>query len=342
VDLTRAEADELLGAWALDALPDELEGHVDAAVLADPTLAATAAELQAVAALLGSAESATAPTALRDRVLAAARRRRAPGSSTVEPTTPPGALGHQVAALADLLAGLDGDAWSAPTVTGWTVRELVAHLVVVEDYTAAVLGIGRFTPPPGTEHEHAAMTEPFVPELAALPTADLLARWRAAATAVVAHVATLADDGLADRVQFHGLDVSVRSLVLMRTFEVWTHADDVRRAVGRPTEDPPPPVLALMTGLAVAALPLGMAMAGRSGAGRTARVVLTGPGGGAWVQHLGVGEAPGEPDLVLVADAVDFCRLAAKRLDPRDVRHHVTGDGDLAADLLAGARVFAA
>jgi uncharacterized protein (TIGR03083 family) len=342
VGLTSRQVEELLGAWALGALPDDDRAAVDAHLAGDPALAAAGAELQAAAALLGSAEQASPPAGLRERVMATALGRRPPGSSTVAPTTPAGALGHQVAAMADLLAGLDEDGWERPTVTGWTVRQLLAHLAVVEDYTASLLGVGEFTPPPGTEHDHVAMTEPFVAPLAALPPGELLARWRARADATVAHLAGLPPAGLEARVSFHGLDVAVRSLALVRTFEVWTHADDVRRAVGCPVADPPPPVLALMTAVAVGALPLGMAMAGRPAGGRTARVVLTGPGGGTWVQPLGVGEQPGEPDVVVVADAVDFCRLAAKRLDPEDVRHQVTGDADLAADVLVGARVFAA
>jgi hypothetical protein len=88
-----------------------------------------------------------------------------------------------------------------------------------------------------------------------------------------------------------------------------------------------------------------MALAGRPAEGRTARIVLTGPGGGTWVQPLGLGEeaaAGGEVDVVVEADAVEFCRLAAKRLDPDDLPHRASGDGDLLADVLVGARVFAA
>ncbi len=77
--------------------------------------------------------------------------------------------------------------------------------------------------------------------------------------------------------------------------------------------------------------------------GRTARIVLTGPGGGAWTQQLDPAMAlPGAVDVSIVADAVDFCRLAAQRLDPAELAVVIEGDAALADDLLVGAAVFAA
>jgi hypothetical protein len=43
-----------------------------------------------------------------------------------------------------------------------------------------------------------------------------------------------------------------------------------------------------------------------------------------------------------VADVVDFCRLAATRLSVKDLECHIEGDETLAADVLAGAGIFAA
>ena len=62
----------------------------------------------------------------------------------------------------------------------------------------------------------------------------------------------------------------------------------------------------------------------------------------AWSQALNVGETPGRPDVVVVADVVDFCRVAARRMPADDLVCHVEGDRLLAADVLAGVAVFAA
>jgi len=43
-----------------------------------------------------------------------------------------------------------------------------------------------------------------------------------------------------------------------------------------------------------------------------------------------------------VADALEFCRVAAKRLPPDALRCTIVGDADLAAEVLTAAAVFAA
>ena len=82
-----------------------------------------------------------------------------------------------------------------------------------------------------------------------------------------------------------------------------------------------------MSRIAVPSLPFGMAMGGLEGGGRTVRIVLTGPGGGTWDQALELGEAPGDPEATVVLDVVDYCRLAARRVDA-PISSHAVIDGD--------------
>jgi hypothetical protein len=70
--------------------------------------------------------------------------------------------------------------------------------------------------------------------------------------------------------------------------------------------------------------------------------VLTGRGGGVWNQPLQLGSEPGEPSVTIVADALDFCRLAAQRIEPTDLDAEVEGPMELAVTVLRGASVFAA
>jgi len=71
---------------------------------------------------------------------------------------------------------------------------------------------------------------------------------------------------------------------------------------------------------------------------RSARVVLTGPGGGVWR----LGAQVDEPDVRLVVDIVDWCHVAARRAEVDEIELTMIGDADLARDLLAAARILAA
>ena len=93
---------------------------------------------------------------------------------------------------------------------------------------------------------------------------------------------------------------------------------------------------------ATSAIPFGLAALGRPASGRTARIVLTGPAGGTFVQPLGLGDTAGAEEVTIVADALSFCRLAAQRLRPDDVGADMEGNAELGREVLAGAAVFAA
>jgi hypothetical protein len=54
------------------------------------------------------------------------------------------------------------------------------------------------------------------------------------------------------------------------------------------------------------------------------------------------GAAPGTtPDVTVVADAVDWCRLVGDRIAPFDLDVEIHGDRTLADDLLASANALA-
>jgi hypothetical protein len=87
---------------------------------------------------------------------------------------------------------------------------------------------------------------------------------------------------------------------------------------------------------------LGLVMVGRDHPGLTARIVLTGPGGGEWTVAMGAGaDLSGPPAVTLTADVVDWCLVAGARLDPSALVRMVDGDPVLADDLVAAAPAFA-
>jgi len=76
----------------------------------------------------------------------------APVTDIHSPTTPVDQLHRALSATADLVAGIRDDQWSAPTpCTGWSVRELVNHLVVGNLGFAALLS-GQAPPDRGADH----------------------------------------------------------------------------------------------------------------------------------------------------------------------------------------------
>lgn len=303
--------------------------------------------------LLAAASAVAPPASLHDEVMDRAREARRSGSPTGAPAriSPVEAFARTVADLDALLGSLVGPDWGREiAVYGWTVKGLVAHLTAIDRYLAAKLGIVGASPAfsldPSLEHDHIEMTRAAVDASSQDSAAQVLRSWRAESGRLAAPAVAFTEVDLQNRVGFHGLDIRIGTALLTRVFEIWTHADDIRVAVGRAVEAPAAAVLQEMTRMAVPAIPLGMALRNDSAAAHVARLVLTGPGGGTFDQPLGLGEKPSPtmpgPAVVIVADAVDFCRLAAQRLSIADCAVEFEGDAELGRRVLAGAAVFAA
>jgi hypothetical protein len=129
--------------------------------------------------------------------------------------------------------------------------------------------------------------------------------------------------------------------LVLRTFEVWTHHEDVCRATGRPGPLLDGSRLRLMSSDLMDVLPAALAVTGSARPGRTTRIVLTGLGGGTFVRPMAMDGAVGTPDVVITADVVDFCRLAARRIAPDDLDATIEGDPMLAQLVLQAAGAFA-
>jgi uncharacterized protein (TIGR03083 family) len=243
------------------------------------------------------------------------------------------------AELAELLEALAPDDWASRTpVEGVHVRALAEHLVAVERY---VLGqLGRRPPLEAPRREdHWTLATALAGDMCSESDSFVARSWWSEVLGVVAASGTLGPD---HAVSYHHLSGSLRGLLVVRTFELWTHGDDIRQATGRPLNLLDEDRLSLMVNQLMRVLPLGLALTDSSQPGRTARFHLTGTGGGSFDVPLAVGEVAGEPDLILTAAVLDLCRLAAGRLPPEALDVLVEGDGALLESILAGARAFAA
>jgi uncharacterized protein (TIGR03083 family) len=283
------------------------------------------------------------PTDLRTRVLAAAADARAAGRSLVEGPVISSAEAFRRAAeaFADLLGALEARQWQLPVLRDLDVQALTGHLLGVERDVQRALAGGTDV----ADADHVGSTQPAALAQAGRPPDETLAAWEAA----VAETLRLVTDRLEDSppVAVHGMRLPLGSLLVVRAFELWAHENDVRRAAGLPERAPEPPVLRLMTALAVRALPGGVRLAGTASAALDLHLVLTGPGGGTWDVPLGRGDtdrtdgAEAVPEVGIVVDGVSFCRLVANRVSPEELELHVTGSVSHVSEVLAGAAALA-
>jgi uncharacterized protein (TIGR03083 family) len=275
------------------------------------------------------------PTGLRERVLAAAARERAAGRPVPRPPaiTPADAFGRAADAFAGVLAALEEEQWRRPALRGLDVQGLVGHLIGVEqDLHRAVAG-----DPDVACVDHVGSTQPEAENQAGREPEETRAGWRDAADTTLRLVAA---EDLARETAMHGMRLPLGALLVVRAFELWVHENDIRSAAGLPPSVPDTAVLALMTDLAVGLLPYGMARIGAGGGRLDVHVVLTGPGGGTWDVAVD-GEEGRACAVMVVADAVRFCRLVANRIQPEGLEAFVRGPRERATQVFRAAAALA-
>ena len=329
--------DELLGAYALDAVDADEAVAVEAYLARAPRAADEVARLRNAAAWIGAAEALAPPPELHGTVLEAARARRPTTLGRSAPDDP--FLAVYLSVTSHFHAVLDEvteDSLNMRTFNGLTVRELVIHLASMESTVAQV--IGRPTVADVTDLDIERRTAIFIERFRDRPLRDVREVWRASVDAIRQW---FVGESPHTSVHVFGITVGRDSLLVTRAFETWTHTDDLRRVVGRDLEPPPSSTLRRMADLSVTSMPAALEVAGRAHPGKTARIVLTGDGGGDWLIPLGFSETGETPDVVLTADVVDWCRCASERLAPGALPRRVEGDPALADDLAAASSAFA-
>lgn len=274
------------------------------------------------------------PEGLRERVLTASGRARPAGTGwpDIAPDSPPVAFGRAADAFYETLGNLSEPDWHRPVLRDLDVQGLVGHLIGVEaDVQRALAG-----DPAVASTEHVSATQPVALAQAGRPPHETVADWRAA----VDRTLDLISHGTLDvTATLYGVPLPVGDLLVARTFELWTHENDIRTAAGFPPSAPRPSTLRPMTELATALLPLGAALRGVSDP-ISLHLVLTGPGGGTWDIHLGEPSDHPAP-LTIVTGVVPFCRLFSNRLDPASLDVFVDGEQSRAARVLVSATALA-
>jgi uncharacterized protein (TIGR03083 family) len=336
--LNDAEREELLGAYALDALDPDEAAAVEDLLERRPDLAREADRLARAAALLGTGASAEVPASLRGSVLARMQERRIDRDD--DPAA--GAYAASASRLRDAMEALDPADFAEPTPNGLGARDLVVHLAAQDSLVAQV--VDRTVVSEVSEVDIDRRTEQFVDRFRDHELDDVIDVWSTSARAVETWAR---EDSSVPTVSWLGVDLPRDNVLIARAFENWIHCDDLRRVQGREPEAPPSAELHVMTDLAVGTLPFGLVMTGNARPGKVARLVLTGPGGGEWTVGMG-GErvaTDAVPDVTVTATALDWCLVAGERLEPKQlvdmIASDVVGDASLVEPLVAAAPAFA-
>jgi hypothetical protein len=288
-----------------------------------------------VAALLAQAGSSAPPADLRGRLLDAAGVIPSVAERLV-PSTPSEVYETQARAFHDLCRSLTDDQWRLVAEPyDWSLHELVAHALAGEVYTAQALGLP-------TDHElldgsnHLSTGADIIAAHQVLAPSETTAACWKRIQATIKNLPELTVDGDNTFVEYHGWPFPVNALLIARGFEFWTHADDIRRAIGTTVVDPTPNDLRAMSSTSVQNLDLVIALAFPEAPTGTTRIVLTGAGGGSF--DIGPG---GDRVTTAIVDVVDYCRMAARRLEVDKLPADINGDRAVATALWNAARVFA-
>ncbi len=216
--------------------------------------------------------------------------------------------------LRDTVAGLDDSAdggWHTPTpAAGWDVAAQVAHLAWTDEAaTAAATDKQAWD---GLVRQALGDPDGFVDaeahRLAALPTADLLARWDRERTTLAK---ALHDYPSGQKMPWFGPPMAPASMATARFMETWAHALDVYDALGAARPEPTDRIRHVAH-LGVRTRDFAFGTHGLEPPAGEFRVELVAPSGALWTW------GPEGADQRVSGPAYDFCLLVTRRVHRDD------------------------
>jgi uncharacterized protein (TIGR03083 family) len=332
-----------LAAYAIDAHDAEDAAAIAAHLDTSPDAVRHEHDLRSAAGEFAAAivDEISPPLELRSSVLAEAGRRRPP-AEVVAGASPIDVHRIELARVLLLLRDLTVDDWTRtvdpPEFDGWTVHDVVVHLGANESLLAFQLGV-PVAGIPETATDNEGRTAQARVRHAGRSPAQAVAELEAAAEATSAEIAARGEARLDEQIDWWGGRWATRMAVLVRAFETWTHADDIRRAIGAGMVVPPPASLLTMAHAACGIVPHTLAARGGYRPGRLARFRFADLGDAAWDVDLGPAARlrPAGDDAVdaeIVTDAAALCRGMSARIDPDELEYAVFGDELLVSDIV--------
>jgi uncharacterized protein (TIGR03084 family) len=227
--------------------------------------------------------------------------------------------------LEKILAGLDEAQWaSASAAEGWTIADVVLHLAQTEEASAATATRGTLSGRQGaltwdagggTTDERAD----YAVRMERAGAAEIFTRWQRARQASLAALRGADPDR---PVQWVTGVLKPATLATTRLAEHWAHGLDITEPLG--IDLPDTGRLRNIAWLAHRTLPYALSVAGEPVI--AVRCELTAPDG-AEVWRFG----PEDAESVITGAGGEFCRVAARRLDPAQSGLKATGPGGATA-----------
>lgn len=233
--------------------------------------------------------------------------------------------------------------WALPTdCPGWTVKDVVSHLIGIE---RALLGDAEPAHAPPSDLPHVRgdlgrMLEVAVDRRRPVPGEQVLAELR---ETLDRRITALRDiDPAQETMSPDGRMGTYARLMMLRAFDCWVHEQDIRRAVGRPGNLDAPATEQTVRVL-TSALPFVVGKRAGAAPGQTVTIEVGEPV--PFTRHVVVGDdrrarfadqAPAEPTVTLRTDWETYVRLAAGRCPASDAKVEIVGDADLGRRILDG------
>ncbi len=230
--------------------------------------------------------------------------------------------------LEKILAGLSDSQWAASSAaTGWTVRDVVVHLMQTDE--AVVRSIEGLASPILEERPAGQLDDAMARAVSGeeAPPEEIFERWRTARRAASGALRA-ADPNTPLPWATNAL--KPRVLATTRLAEHWAHALDITDPLGVPFPDTDR--LRHIAWLAHRTLPYAYRLAGEEAPDVFCE--LSGPEGEMWTF------GPPEADSRIRGVAGEFCRVAARRLAP--AASHLVAEGPHAEAALRHLRTYAA
>ncbi|MEU6006252.1 zf-HC2 domain-containing protein [Streptomyces sp. NPDC047453] len=353
----------LLGAWALAACSPEETAAVEEHLGGCGDCAEEALGLREAVGLLHRPDTLDLDPELRTRVLESCLEQRPPHLPVPGWAAPYDA---ETARLDALLQDIGDSEWHAPVRLRWfegedatsrhtTVAGVIAHLMSVDGLVAVALGLDDPLGDATTAADGptpAERTEAYWRAALSPPARSVRTPWREQTHALVRTVSFAANCVKAPSVLYGAFELPLPDAMLDRAFECWVHAEDIAEAVDYPYDPPAPRHLHRMIDLAARMLPGVLAARRQAGLaspaharhlvtagepGRSLRLEVEGLGGGQWLIPLDSPGAVGSADhevAHVALDGVEFCRLAAGHVAPREAAAGQVGDREAIRDVL--------
>ena len=229
-----------------------------------------------------------------------------------------------------LLAGLDESSANRESLCpGWTVADVVLHLAQTQEMVVTSIEGGEG---PSFDAGDASTVDELMDRWVAAERgaslAELRDRWTRACESA-GRAMREADPSVT--YVWAATPLKARTLATTRLSEQWIHAHDIADPLGIEYADTDR--LWHIARLAHRTIPYAFTRAGAD-APPEVSAALTGPAGDAW--EFGSSDAP----VRITGTAGEFCRIAARRLDPKDASS-IQAEGEGAEEVLALLRTYA-